>query len=445
LARTLNIENSQITLHEEIDNCWLMDAENLMLYANNSSIFIQGAFNGFVTKNGTDIEFGNIYLHGNFDTIQNINNHVYYDCVQVDSNFCCITGNFEVGSLSINGQQFSLEGEPEIDYVNIASGQMVIPEGLNIGTIISNGWVTFSGSNNVEFAKLSRKAYFYGENYFDTLIITASYGGFETSGGLFYFQSGKTQTIFDSLYIRGHPCENIHIRATIFDSLAYIRKDYGLSDISCDFLVIQNIAAMSETLDFYTGSFSSIVPNPEDPPPGWIYDNAPGYSYGIGGGPYYDSCIGDTIVISTQDFNGNDSTLFYWNFDTVPGENYYLATESEVIYLRVVLAPGCTFDDTLIMVFDTCENNINENLDTRRINLYPNPATGKFYLQTQNFTDDFEIVLSDIKCVNVFREMVIPKSLDYTKSFECSNLNKGVYFLAIRAIDRTITKKLVIY
>ena len=441
--RTLNIENSHVILYEAIDNCWLVDAENLILHANNSAIYIQGVINGFVTKNGNNIEFGNIYLQGNFDTLQNINNHVHYDYIQVDSNYCCVTGNFDVGSLSINGQQFTLEGEPDIEYIRIVSGQMVIQEGMSIGTIISDGEIIFSGNNYINFAKLSHKCCFYGDNIFDTLIITASYGNSATNW--FCFESGKTQVINDSLYIRGHPCENINIHATQFDSTAYLRKDFGDTDISCDFLIIANVAAESETLDFYSGGYSSFIPNPYDPPPGWIHDNAPDYSYGLGGAPLYEACIGDTIVIGTENFNGNDSTLYYWNFDTVPGQNYYLATESEEIYLRVVLSPGCYIDDIAVMVFDSCGSSVNEEILNSKIGLYPNPTTGLLNLQTVDLTEGIEFILNNMLGEVVFKEFLKPDSQNYNRSFDFSYLKKGFYFATIRLDNMNVLKKIILF
>ncbi len=377
--RTLNIENSLIKLNIEEDTAWLFNAENLVLNAENSFIFIEGDQVYFQNKNGNEIEFGSIWAMGVLDTISNVQNQVTYQSLHLEGVYCIVGENIIVDSLIVNGEYCSVEGEAEIGNLIVNANQFTLPEGMYIKRLISNDHIVISGSNYIEYGRFSGFVYFLGNNTFDTLIMEPPPSISGSMGSHFLFESGTTQTINDSLFLRGHQCSNVHIESDSlypYPELAYIRKDYGEHDVYCNFLHIDNVAAQSETLNFYAGNNSTVYPDPNDPPPGWIFENDTSSFFGWQG-EIVEGCWGEPVILDASVFEGWIDTEYYWNGSPISGDITFEVTEPDTVSLLVVYAEECYLEDSVIIVFDTCESSINDELYDSKIRLYPNPGNGK--------------------------------------------------------------------
>lgn len=432
--RTLNIQNSTIRLFNEDTFAWLTDGTNLTLIAENSQILLEGETSSFRTHNGSQQVYNDIILNGLADSIVNSNNEVYYGRIFLNGPGGYISGEFSADSVFMNNSYHTLYGASEINVVIIDSEQSNIHGNHNIASLLVNEPFIIDGYSHFGYAKFYKDCTFYGENTFDTLILIPGVGN------TYYFEKGKTQTIMDSLYIRGHQCSNITLRSSHPSQLAYIKKDYGDFDVSCDFLVIHGVAAESETLDFYAGANSTGVP---DPPPGWIFDNSSGYIFGFNGYTI-EGCLGDTVILDASNFNGNDSTLYFWNGSTTPGEITYSVTEPSLVTIHVQYAENCYLYDEVNVVFDTCTNSIQESLVSTIINLYPNPSNGVFTLEIEDNIKEFEFSLWSLKGVMLYSEKIRPTEKVTTRSFDFSHLKKGIYYARFDMDNNIVTKKIII-
>ncbi len=422
--RNLNIQNSTINLYMQGEvNCWDVNHANLNLQAEGSTIIIHEAETKFVSSNGIDHQYCNLQMNGLLNEIEN-NGQVCFNKIQVYGDLCDLGSNISADSVIIKGNSCSVGSGLEINNLIVNGLQFILPEGQTIKRLISDGQINILGPNYFEYGRFSDLAYFLGDNTFDTLILLPSY---DLTGSHFYFQSGSTQTIIDSLRIRGNQCSNISLMAIDPDELAYLRKDFGEFDISCDFLHIHNVGAQSETLNFYAGENSIVFPNPDDPPPGWIFENASNYTFGFSG-TVAEACWGDTITIDATCFNGDEETKYYWNADTIPGEITYAVWEPQTVQILVAYAEDCFIADYIVVEFDSCENNLNDNLYNSLIKLYPNPSDGILNLEIKEIFDDIEFSLCNSVGIELFRTKIKPSGLTFIKSFDCSFLVSGIYY-----------------
>jgi uncharacterized protein (TIGR02145 family) len=83
--------------------------------------------------------------------------------------------------------------------------------------------------------------------------------------------------------------------------------------------------------------------------------------------------------------------------------------------------------------------NINEINDDIEIEIYPNPASGKIYINYKNIRT-FKLLV-----YNMIGENVLQKELNNrTKELDISCLRKGIYILKFTSLNGTFTKKLII-
>ena len=440
-TRTLDIKSSTIHLYAEgEENCWDANMENLTLLTEGSTIIIYNPLAKFTSYNGNYQLYETLLLNGWANKIEN-SDGIFFRKIQVEGDFCDLGSNISADSVIINGNNCSIGPGAEINNLVVNAEQFSFPEGMVIKRLISEDHITIAGSNYIEYGKFRGYANFLGNNTFDTLILLPTYMEPWAVGSIFRFQSGTTQDVIDSLFIRGNPCSNITLMAIPPNvEVPYIKKDYGAVDVTCDFLNIQGVGAESETLNFYAGQNSGPTPVP---PPGWIFEDPSNYLFGFQVTPE-EPCLGDTVILDATNFNGGEETLYYWNGSETPGEITYEVTEPGNVSIIVLYTVGCFVADNIIIEFDSCENSINRQTINNLITIYPNPSNGIFGLNTQNLYGDFDLNLYYINGEMVFHDRVSMDGDIKSKYFDFSYLAKGIYYALISNKGNVAAKKIII-
>ena len=145
-------------------------------------------------------------------------------------------------------------------------------------------------------ASFGAGARIYGENTFDSLYFSPN--------GVYQLDHQRDQVVLDHWQVRGNNCFPIALRSTQAGDRARVFKYAG--DVSGDFIVMQDIEALGGA-GFYAGNFSTDDGNNL----GWVFDNQPGYVYGIG--PDSIALLGQTVVLHTDNFNGDENTSYLWS------------------------------------------------------------------------------------------------------------------------------------
>jgi len=342
--RTLNMENSEATVQFDFSRAWDVDGDNFNLYAHNSTLYNLSFMGTIMTDYGDYLEYYNVELNGPVDSLANQNNTVEYNVVSINMESGLVTGNFIADSILIKAGNSGIFKHSETNVVIIDGQYGSVNEDHKINRCFVNKFGFIRGHNEIEYCIFNDDGVFMGHNVFDTLVLYPGQGDFQNQGNWFYFQADSVQTVNDSLYIRGNQCSNINITSLNPPHMAWIQKDFGNFNVSCDYLNIYSVGAQSETLEFYAGQNSTPLPDPNDPPPGWIFDNAQGYIFGFDGATER-FCLGDTYTIEATNFNGDPSTQYYWEGSQYPGGPTYTITEPGQYEILVQYFEGCEVRD----------------------------------------------------------------------------------------------------
>jgi len=346
--RTLNMVNSEVTLRFDYGKAWRVNGKNLILQAHQSDIYNQSLQGSITTEDGDFLKYYNIHLNGFTDSINNVNNVVEYNVIRANDIWGIITGDFIADSIFLRGMYSGLYKKSKTNVVVIDSAIGSINQNHLINKCIVNRYGEINGSNYIKHCVFYDDGKFTGNNEFDTLILFPGGGNTQYQGNWFTFQSDSIQTVHDSLYIRGNQCSSITLIATNTSKLAYIKKDKSGYDVSCDYLDIYNVSAVDDFVDFYAGDYSKALPDPTNPPPGWIFENAQGYVYGFNGRTER-FCEGTEFVIDAGDFNGDTYTQYFWQGSPLPGDETYTITEPGIYHIQVQYFEGCVVDDYIII------------------------------------------------------------------------------------------------
>jgi gliding motility-associated-like protein len=346
--RTLNMVNSDVTLRYDYGKAWRVNGANLNLFAHNSNIYNQSLQGSMMTENGDYLKYHNVYLNGFTDSLANLNNVVEYNIISANEIWGIITGDFIADTILLRGQYSGIYKKSKTNVVIIDTASGSINQNHLINKCIVNRYGEINGSNYIKYCVFYDDGKFTGNNDFDTLILFPGGGNTQYQGNWFTFQSDSTQTIHDSLYIRGNQCSSITLISTNTSKLAYLKKDKPGYDVSCDYLDIYNVSAVDDFVDFYAGDYSKALPDPTNPPPGWIFENAQGYVYGFNGRTER-FCEGTEFVIDAGDFNGDTYTQYFWQGSPLPGDDTYTITEPGIYHIQVQYFEGCTVDDYIVI------------------------------------------------------------------------------------------------
>jgi gliding motility-associated-like protein len=192
-----------------------------------------------------------------------------------------------------------------------------------LDNLVIYGYANIFGNNIVNDGLLLDWGDLGGANIFDTLTFTP--------GNTYTLVSGQTQSINHRFKIRGNNCFPIILKSSITSNQAIVNV---VSDtVSGDFINMKDIQA-SGTAVFYAGGHSTDISNNS----GWIWDNAPGYIYGLGL-DHANICPGETLVLDTENFNGNPDTQYQWSDGTISPT--YEVTQPGIYQVMVIYSDSC--------------------------------------------------------------------------------------------------------
>ncbi|MDF1673742.1 MAG: right-handed parallel beta-helix repeat-containing protein [Vicingaceae bacterium] len=153
---------------------------------------------------------------------------------------------------------------------------------------------------------------------------------------------------------------------------------------------------------------------------------------------------GGSIFIFTN--TSTNATSYMWDFGDgntstdVNPTHVYAGLDST--YTVTLIATNACGSDTLTMVITTVD--IVENLETRGLNIYPNPVN-------ENLTLDFGLLVGEDIVINIFdiqgrtliTDQIIGESGPFQKVISVNSLTDGIYFVRIATNDEVITKKVI--
>ncbi len=336
----LQLGTSDVT----IGNSWTTDGDFMLEYSKYTVNFENdGAY--MINNCSTPLTFSDMNFLGESGTaaISGITN-CNFSNVQFSSNASLSGGNhFE--NVTVAGDA-DISGENSVDSIIIA-GEADISGNNIVNYIIDiEKDATVNGSNNFATAILHGNGFINGNNTFDTLVFTPD--------RRYVLEAGATQTINNHLSVRGNNCGHIVLRSSSeTDEKAIIHKDDG--EILGDFIQMTNIEATGNAV-FYAGGYST---NYYDSNINWIFDNKPGYIYGIPDDSIYNK--GTEIVLDTDNFNGDERTRYIiWSNDVTVTDASYTVTKPGRYFAKAIYATDegrpCEYTDHVNIFFSETKN-----------------------------------------------------------------------------------------
>lgn len=271
----------------------------------------------------TDCNFSNVL----FSSDASLSGGNHFENVTIDGN-ASISGNNSIDSIFIAGEA-DISGSNMVNYI-----------------IDIKNEATIDGSNSFATAILHGNGFINGNNTFDSLLFTPD--------RRYVLEAGSTQTINNHLSIRGNNCGHIILRSSSeTDEKAIIHKDDG--EVLGDFIQMTNIEATGNAT-FYAGGYSTNYYNSNI---NWIFDNKPGYIYGIPNDSIYNKKT--EIVLDTDNFNGDDRTRYViWSNDVTVTDASYTVTEPGRYFAKAIYATDegrpCEYTDHVNIFFSETKN-----------------------------------------------------------------------------------------
>ncbi len=186
------------------------------------------------------------------------------------------------------------------------------------------------GPGSYNHVKFNSNGIIEDNNSFDSLSFAA--------GCRYNIGKGKTQVLNKYFLAKGNSCHPIVIFAQD-SSIETFHKESGV--VSGDFLELHYVKAGGGA-EFFAGTYTDDY---SETSPGWIFENAPGYIYGLGNDTVM--CKGE--LLETYNFNGAKSYL--WHDGSTNA--FYEVKESGMITVAVFYDEDCIYYDTInVQVID---------------------------------------------------------------------------------------------
>lgn len=124
------------------------------------------------------------------------------------------------------------------------------------------------------------------------------------------------------------------------------------------------------------------------------------------------------------------------------------ALERETLYYwKVRGQAGASFSDwSEVWSFETeGYDGVDENLDSKLLQIYPNPSDGVFTVQINSLNNTlYELSIVDLLGKELYKETINCNAGSTTQKLNLQHLEKGIYLVHVRKGESTITKKLFI-
>jgi len=349
--RSLILGSSVLTINAL--NNWTgftFNSTNLMLDAGTSVIKCNYSIDSCIINGDQPLTFHEIELTNNYSTCTTISvlGADYFDiqapvninkltlsgrCIEILNNGLGPPVNVTIDSLVVNDSCYkSLEAKNNYSINSITcnpntSFRIFVDQNDTIKDVYFNGnQGTISGSGKFRKVNFSCDGLLEGSNNFDSLSFAP--------GKYYFLQSGSTQTINDHLNLRGNGCFPITLQSNISGLQSNISKNSGT--VSADYVEMRDQNATGGA-QFYAGGYSTDVSNNT----GWIFSNAPNYSYGLG--PDTSFCEGDTLLLTTINFNGGIA----WLWQDGNTDSIYQVTQPGTYWVEVTYSNDCFYSDTI--------------------------------------------------------------------------------------------------
>lgn len=314
-----------------------------------------GVLNGFQSIINTSIFNGSGLISGECAVASSIFN-----------SYGQITGNNSIdttifyGSGNIQGQ--NLFGSQ----VTIYGNGSIVGENSIQKNLVIHGVASIFDNNQIHNALLLDWGYIGGSNVFDILSFTP--------GKTYTLTATTSQTVSDTLNILGNNCFPINLISSSSNSVqAEINMPNGC--VSGDFINMKDIA-ITGNAQFFAGGHSDNINNNT----GWIWENSPGYIYGLGEDLQF-LCEGESLELSTANFNGNENTIYEWSDGSISPT--YEVNEPGVYGVTVHYSEECSVTGHVTV----------ENLPTPQIDLGEDTEICEGEILELNSVNDFESYL----------------------------------------------------
>jgi len=249
-----------------------------------------------------------------------------------------IYGNGYIDGNNMFNSSVNIYGTGNINENNIFNSPVYIYGTGNISgenqmqsDLIIHGYAFIFGTNQIHDALLLDWGEMGGENMFDILTFTP--------GNTYELHPFTTQHINEEFNIRGNNCFPITFRSKSDQQQASVFKPSGT--VSGDFIEMSRIIATGDAL-FYAGGHST----DEGLNQNWIWDNAPGYIFGLRNDTTI--CEGDTLILTTENFNADSNAVFKWDDGSI--STTYMVTDSGMYRVMVyysVIPDTCAVPDSI--------------------------------------------------------------------------------------------------
>jgi len=151
-------------------------------------------------------------------------------------------------------------------------------------------------------------------------------------------------------------------------------------------------------------------------------------------------CVGDSVLLTAT-----GGSNYFWSTGSMTN-TIIVSTPSDTTisyYVTVTDNNGCSGFDTVRVTFDPCVSLADLTFEPR-INIFPNPTTGKLKIQISKLKNDVEMRITNLHGQIMLNDNFTINSPSYIKEIDLSMLPKGIYFINFRSGNFVRTEKLLV-